>query len=86
MVTLTTIGYGDVYPVTTLGRFMGSVIAILGIGMVALPAGILGAGFTDEIAKRRKQKQGVFDAETEAITGVCPACGRAHEPLRDGSP
>jgi voltage-gated potassium channel len=40
--TLTTIGYGDVYPVTSLRRLLASVVAILGIGFVALPTGILG--------------------------------------------
>ena len=41
IVTLTTVGYGDVYPVTTLGKVFGSIIIILGIGTVALPSGIL---------------------------------------------
>jgi len=43
--TLTTVGYGDIYPVTVLGKVLASVIAILGIGMFGLPAGVLGAGF-----------------------------------------
>jgi len=51
MVTLTTIGYGDVFPVTTLGKFFGILIAMLGIGMFALPAGILSSGFTEAIAR-----------------------------------
>ena len=49
---LTTVGYGDVYPVTPLGRVLASVIAILGIGMFALPAGILGGGFAEQISRR----------------------------------
>ncbi len=49
---LTTVGYGDVYPVTPLGRMLASFIAILGIGMFALPAGILGGGFAEQISKR----------------------------------
>ena len=43
--TLTTVGYGDVTPVTTLGKFFGALIAMLGIGFFALPAGIIGSGF-----------------------------------------
>ena len=43
VVTLTTVGYGDVFPVTDLGRLIGAIIAVLGIGMVALPTGIIGA-------------------------------------------
>jgi len=61
--TLTTVGYGDVYPITTLGKLMASVIAVLGIGMFALPTGIVGAGFVEETDRNRK-----------SIT--CPHCGR----------
>ncbi len=52
MVTLTTVGYGDVTPVTPLGKLLGGVIAIVGVGMFALPAGILASGFAQEIRKR----------------------------------
>lgn len=51
--TLTTIGYGDVYPITPLGRILGAFISILGIGMFALPAGILGSGFV-EVARKKE--------------------------------
>ena len=54
--TLTTVGYGDVYPVTPLGRVLAALIAILGIGIFALPAGILAAGFESEISKREKNR------------------------------
>src|SRR5262249_49718089 len=47
VVTLTTVGYGDVYPVTALGKTIASVIAILGIGLFALPAGIVAGGFAE---------------------------------------
>jgi voltage-gated potassium channel len=52
--TLATVGYGDVYPITPLGKFFGAIISLLGIGMFALPAGILSAGFVEEIRKRRE--------------------------------
>ena len=45
--TLTTVGYGDVTPITGLGRVLGSISAILGIGLFAIPAGILAAGFAE---------------------------------------
>jgi voltage-gated potassium channel len=61
--TLTTVGYGDIYPVTGLGKLMASVIAVLGIGMVALPTGILGAGFVEEMNQRQKPIR-------------CPSCGK----------
>ena len=51
--TLTTVGYGDIYPVTATGRVLGAVIAILGIGMVALPTGILSSGFMELISRQR---------------------------------
>jgi len=62
--TLTTVGYGDMYPVTILGRFCASIIAILGIGMFALPTGILGAGFVEAIQKSKKSEL------------TCPHCGK----------
>ncbi len=50
--TLTTVGYGDVTPVTPLGKLFGSITMIVGLGMFALPTGILATGFADEIRKR----------------------------------
>ena len=52
MATLTTVGYGDVTPMTPLGKLLGAGIAILGVGMFALPAGILASGYAQEIKKR----------------------------------
>mgnify|MGYP006335120333 FL=1 len=56
VVTLTTVGYGDIYPITPLGRFLGAILAFLGIGIFALPAGIIASGFSEEVQKRRQQK------------------------------
>lgn len=53
VVTLTTVGYGDVYPITPIGKFVAAIMAILGIGMFALPTGILGSGFVEEIEIRK---------------------------------
>jgi voltage-gated potassium channel len=63
--TLTTVGYGDMLPVTVIGKFLASIIAILGIGMFALPTGILGAGFVEAIQKQKE------------IAPICPHCGKA---------
>jgi voltage-gated potassium channel len=49
MATLTTVGYGDVYPVTVIGKILASFIAILGIGIVAMPAGVIAANFSREL-------------------------------------
>jgi len=51
--TLTTVGYGDVYPITGLGKFMAGIMAILGVGLFALPAGILANGFGSTLEKRQ---------------------------------
>ncbi len=51
--TLTTVGYGDVYPVTTLGRIAASLIALAGIGVVALPAGVFASAFSDALRERQ---------------------------------
>ncbi|MCK5901551.1 MAG: ion transporter [Cocleimonas sp.] len=56
-VTLTTVGYGDVIPITVGGKLLGGLIAISGITMAALPAGIMAAGFTAEINRRRETFQ-----------------------------
>jgi voltage-gated potassium channel len=53
--TLTTVGYGDLFPITVLGKTLASVISILGIGMVALPAGILASGFSEELKKNNNK-------------------------------
>lgn len=67
--TLTTVGYGDVYPVTVAGKVLATIIAFLGIGMVAVPTGIITAGFTEIINKEKEEKE-----EKENIE-YCPYCG-----------
>ena len=56
VVTLTTVGYGDIYPITPLGRFLGAILAFLGIGIFALPPGIIAAGFSEEVQRRKQEK------------------------------
>ncbi len=55
VVTLTTVGYGDVTPITPAGRFLGALITILGVGLAALPAGILASGLASELEQRKQQ-------------------------------
>lgn len=62
--TLTTVGYGDVFPVTPLGKLAAGVVAILGIGFFALPTAIIGSGFLEAIQERREKR-------------CCPNCGHA---------
>jgi voltage-gated potassium channel len=63
--TLTTVGYGDICPVTIWGKALAAVVAILGIGVFALPTGIIGAGFVEEMQARKKRPSG----------RTCPHCG-----------
>ncbi len=65
IITLTTVGYGDVFPVTAAGRVLAGIIAIVGIGLFALPAGILGSGYMEELAKVAKEPV------------RCPHCGES---------
>lgn len=51
--TLTTIGYGDIYPITALGKVISALIALLGIGLVAIPSGIISSGFTETLDKKK---------------------------------
>lgn len=74
VITLTTIGYGDIYPVTVFGKVLGGIIAILGIGMVALPTGILSTSLVQLLETRRKP------------AGRCPHCGGEIEPGAHASP
>jgi voltage-gated potassium channel len=52
---MTTVGYGDMVPVTAFGKVVGGVIAIIGLGMVALPAGLLASGFSEQLHQRRQE-------------------------------
>jgi voltage-gated potassium channel len=76
IVTLTTVGYGDMAPVTGIGRALGAVIAVLGVGMYALPAGLLGAAFVDELGKVREARKHQASAGPGGRTATCPHCGR----------
>ncbi len=68
--TLTTVGYGDIYPITVWGRIIATFISILGIGLLALPAGIFASGFSEQMEKRVKK-----GSEDEEAT-CCPHCGK----------
>lgn len=57
IVTLTTVGYGDVYPTTALGRVAAGLVALAGIGIVAMPTGILASAFAEEFRERHERAQ-----------------------------
>ena len=59
--TLTTVGYGDIFPITLMGKIFGSIAAIFGVGLFAIPAGLLASGFSDD---------------SETVNKNCPHCGK----------
>lgn len=63
IVTLTTVGYGDISPMTPLGKLIGGIVSLFGIGLVALPAGILGSAFIQELSGSKEKAR-------------CPHCGK----------
>jgi voltage-gated potassium channel len=63
IVALTTTGYGDVTPITDIGKFLAGITAIIGVGVIALPVGILASGFVTELELRAKRP-------------ACPHCGK----------
>lgn len=65
--TLLTVGYGDIYPVTTLGKLFGIFIAFLGVGMVAIPTGIISAGFVDLYTTLKKRVEYGYEADMNFI-------------------
>lgn len=63
--TLTTVGYGDVYPITSAGKIVASLVSLLGIGIFAIPAGVIAANL-ERVLSARDRKE-----------GQCPLCGRS---------
>lgn len=57
--TLTTVGYGDLYPISDIGRAISIVSAMVGIAIIALPSGIITAGYMDELKNRRENRNGI---------------------------
>lgn len=67
--TITTVGYGDIYPVTVAGKILSTIIALLGIALVAVPTGIISAGFMEQVTVSKKSDQEDFEKS------YCPYCG-----------
>jgi voltage-gated potassium channel len=69
--TLTTVGYGDMVPITSLGKILGGIFALAGVGLLALPAGILSSGFFEML-----HKSTVEEKATTPKKEKCPHCGK----------
>ncbi len=67
--TMTTVGYGDIYPVTALGKCIGSLIAFLGVGLLAVPTALISTGFMEQNEQHRREH------EDSSMT-YCPHCGK----------
>ncbi len=65
--TLLTVGYGDIYPITTMGKILGIVISFLGVGMVAIPTGIISAGFVSQYSTLKKNAEYGREADMQFI-------------------
>ena len=81
--TLTTVGYGDVTPITNGGKMFGSLITVIGMGMVALPTGIIASGYAHQMRMRSERYQILDKAVVEmalkgkAMGSYCSHCGSA---------
>ena len=76
VVTLTSVGYGDVSPITGLGQVVGAIVCMIGVLLVSLPTGILASGFLEEMREQRRGR----DSE---VFGFCPHCGEQLLPGED---
>ena len=65
--TLLTVGYGDIYPITFLGKLLGIFITFLGVGMVAIPTGIISAGFVDQYSTIKKRTEYGYELDMHFI-------------------
>ena len=70
IVTLTTVGYGDIAPITPFGQFLASIIMIMGYGIIAVPTGIVSAG----VLYNRNEKEGNSDDENDLLKIQCNRC------------
>jgi len=75
--TLTTVGYGDVTPITDMGKIFAALVTLIGIGIVALPAGLLASGFSEELSRRHK----ALEAEIRAAMVAGPVTVEDHAAL-----
>jgi len=65
--TLLTVGYGDIYPITTMGKIFSIIVTFLGVGMVAIPTGIISAGFVDQYSRIKRMSEYVKTEEVHFL-------------------
>ena len=84
--TILTVGYGDIYPVTILGRVMAIFISFLGVGVVAIPTGIISAGFVErytQMQNQNKPRGSVRGTVSITVDEASPFVGRCVKPVEE---
>ena len=66
IVAFTTVGYGDIYPITPLGRLLSSLISLIGIAMIAIPTGIISSAFMNMMLDKRKEREEKEKEQTDS--------------------
>ena len=87
MSTILTVGYGDIYPITTLGRIFAIVISFLGVGAVAIPTGIISAGFVErytQLQNKNNNTGGVRGTVSVTVDETNPFVGQCVKAIEDG--
>lgn len=73
---ISTIGYGDIYPITFIGRLLSIIITFLGIGLIAIPTGIISAGFIEQVAEAKMMDTFGNNNHKNLEKQYCPYCGK----------
>lgn len=85
--TILTVGYGDIYPVTVLGRGMAIIISLLGVGVVAIPTGIISAGFVEQytqLQNKNKNPGGTRGTVSVTVGALGPFTGKTVQNIENG--
>ncbi len=81
IITITSVGYGDMYPITTIGKIIGGIISFLGILIVAIPIGILGAAYVEDMNNKQRGRIRLIHAEDHVI--ICGYTQIVHKIVKD---
>ncbi len=76
IVTLTTVGYGDMVPTTALGQFLSMILMVTGYGIIAVPTGIVGVEIAKEVGKSIREDKSKHKRHNELNGTVCAHCNR----------
>jgi len=77
--TITTVGYGDIYPITTFGKILSGIIAFLSIGLIAIPTSIISAGYIEHVSHLKETEEKENKEKEQAKKCFCPYCGNKLE-------